>query len=219
MRHHPLADHVKVCREQVRTGKATCQQLADRFNVSAKAVQACVYGQTYGHIPGALPSPKQRRRPGRPTPLSAQDVEQIRAEYAAGELTTLEIAQKFSITKSYVSRIGRGFARTDVPGEIKGDRPKRPRRLHFTPPRGEKHPNAKLDALCIVGIRTLVGKRVPTAKIAEIFGTTPENVSMISNRKRWKHVPDMTLTPTATRFLPPAAVELLIATGAFTKAS
>lgn len=210
MAHNALAEHVQYCREQVRRKKKSCQQLAEELGVSERAIQACVYGHTYDHIPGALKSPKRRRKPRvRTEPLTADEVRQIRADYAAGKLSVREIADKHGISKSYVSRLGRGMERQDVPGGVLDRAPVRKVSPMEASRRGEKHPNSKLDALCVIGIRALVRHRVPHAKIADIFGTTPENVSMISNRKRWRHVPDVPITPTALQHLPPEAARLL----------
>lgn len=205
-----LADHVAYCREQVRTGRATCRELAEQFGVSERAIQSCVYGHTYRHIPGALPSPrpasKGRRRSA---PLTADEVREIRDAYAAGEVPVREIAEKYSISQSYVVRLGRGQARTDVPGGTLERRPIRRRGPGKAARRGERHPNARLDALCVIGIRTLASRGVPHAAIARVFDTTPENVCMIARRHRWRHVPEIPLTPAALQHLPPAAVELL----------
>ncbi|HEX7088582.1 MAG TPA: hypothetical protein VF192_00505 [Longimicrobiales bacterium] len=207
MHHHTLAPHVQYCREEVRAGRATCRQLAEKFGVTEKAVQACVYGHTYGHIPGALRSPKKPGKRKRSQPLSPAEIEQIRKEYLEGERPVREIAEQFGITPSYVVRLGR-----ERKGPDGAPLPRRPQRTSRRPPavrRGERHPQARLDALSVVGIRHLVERGISPTVVAEIFDTTPENISMIASRRRWKHVPDMALTPTAMKYLPPAAVELL----------
>jgi hypothetical protein len=137
------------------------------------------------------------------------EVSEIRAAYAAAEKTVAEIADEYSVSASYVVRLGRGDARSNIPGGTRNRPTLRKPRQPVPVRRGEKHPLARLDALCVVGIRELVGRGVPHALIADIFDTTPENVSMISRRLRWKHVPDMPLTPTAMQHLPPRAKELL----------
>jgi DNA-binding CsgD family transcriptional regulator len=209
MSQRALASHVTYCREQVRRGLATCRQLAEELGVTERAVQACVYGRTYAHIPGALPSPKRKRRRQRTTPLTEAEVLQIREEYAAGVLSIEEIAEKHKISRSYVVQLGRGTARKEIPGGTLNRKPVRRVDPKQAARRGERHPNARLDALCVVGIRELARLGVEHARIADVFGTTPENVCMISRRHRWRHVPDMPLTPTALKHLPPAAVELL----------
>lgn len=206
-----LADHVVYCREQVRTRKATCRELAKQFGVSEKAIQACVYGHTYAHIPGALKSPKRPAKRRRTRALSEAEVSEIRAAYAAAEKTVAEIAEEYKVSPSYVVRLGRGDARQDIPGGTRNRPALRKARRPIPVRRGESHPLARLDALCVVCIRELVRLGVPHAVIAGIFDTTPENVSMISRRLRWKHVPDMPLTPGAIRHLPPRAQELLAA--------
>lgn len=208
MSHRALASHVAYCREQVRRGRATCRELADELGVTERAVQACVYGRTYSHVPGALPSPKRRRQRLRSTPLTEAEVRQIRDEYAAAEMSIEEIATKHKISRSYVVQLGRGMARTEVPGGTRDRRPVRRVDPKQAARRGERHPNARLDALCVVAIRELARRGVEHARIADVFGTTPENVCMISRRHRWRHVPDMPLTPTALKHLPPAAIEL-----------
>ncbi len=207
-----LAEHVSYCREQVRRRRATCRELADELGVSERAIQACVYGHTYSDIEGALPSPKRRRKRKRQTPLTEEEVRGIRADYAAGKETVREIAEKYEVSPSYVVLIGRGDARTDVPGGTRDRRPVRRIPPEQAARRGERHPNARLDALCVIAIRTLESRGVPHARIAEIFDTTPENVCMIARRRRWRHVPDTPITPTALEHLPPMAVELLAET-------
>lgn len=209
MSQRALASHVTYCREQVRRGLATCRQLAEELGVTERAVQACVYGRTYAHIPGALPSPKRKRRRQRTTPLTEAEVLQIREEYAAGVLSIEEIAEKHKISRSYVVQLGRGTARKEIPGGTLNRKPVRRVDPKQAARRGERHPNARLDALCVIGIRELARLGVEHARIADVFGTTPENVCMIARRHRWRHVPDMPLTPTALKHLPPAAVELL----------
>jgi transposase-like protein len=209
MGRHALAEHVVSCREQVRSGQATCRELAERLGVSERAVQACVYGHTYSDLPGALKSPKRTRQRRRSDRLSAEEVMQIRAEYAEGRSTVREIADRHGISSSYVVRLGRGTARTDLPGGTRDRRPARPNGGAASVRRGEKHPNARLDALCVIGIRALARKGVQYATIADIFDTTPENICMIARMHRWRHVPDIPLTPTALKHLPPLAAELL----------
>lgn len=204
-----LAEHVSYCREQVRRRRATCRQLADELGVSERAVQACVYGHTYANIPGALPSPKRRRRPKRQTPLTEEEVRGIREEYAAAKKTVREIAEEYGVSPSYVVLVGRGDARKDVPGGTRDRRPVRRIPPEQAARRGERHPNARLDALCVIAIRNLEARGIPHATIADIFDTTPENVCMIARRRRWRHVPDTPITPTALKHLPPLAVELL----------
>lgn len=211
MSHRLLADHVAYCREEVRRGRATCRELAERLGVTERAVQACVYGRTYAELPGALPTRQRRERVRKRTsPLTEAEVRAIRAEYVAAEAPVREIAAKYGVSPSYVVLIGRGKARTDVPGGG-GDRRRVVRRVDpkQAARRGERHPNARLDALCVVGIRELVRLGVGHAAIADVFGTTPENVCMIARRRRWAHVPEVPLTPAALKHLPPAAVELL----------
>src|SRR5690554_59813 len=209
MNRRSLADHVAYCRDQVRSGRSTCRELAEQLGFTERAIQACVYGHTYNHIPGALPSPKRHGDRRRSTPLTEEEVREIREEYAAGEKPVREIAERFGISRSYVVRLGRGTARTSIPGGTRDRRPVPPAERKIPIRRGEKHPNAKLDALCVVAIRALVKRGVPHPVIGGIFGTTPENVCMISQRRRWKHVPDMPVTPAALQHLPPRAVELL----------
>lgn len=208
MSHHALADWVLEVREQVRTGRASCRELAQRLGISERAIQACVYGHTYAHLPGALRSPKRRRQQRRETPLTEAEVRAIREEYAASQSTVKEIAEKYRISRSYVVRLGRGDARTDLPGGTRERQPVRKIDPKRTARRGERHPNARLDALCVVGIRALAERGATHAAIADVFGTTPENVCMITRRHRWRHVPDTPLTPTALQHLPPAAIEL-----------
>lgn len=204
-----LADHVTYCRDQVRAGRATCRELAEELGFTERAIQACVYGHTYGHIPGALPSPKRHGERRRTTPLSEEEVKAIREEYAAGEKPVREIADKYGISRSYVVRLGRGSARTSIPGGTLDRRPVQPKDRKIPIRRGENHPNAKLDALSVIAIREMARRGIPHPVIGGIFGTTPENVCMISQRRRWKHVPDVPITPTALEHLPARAVELL----------
>ncbi len=187
--------------------------------MSERAVQACVYGQTYKDHPGALPRRRRHRPRKRTTPLSEAEIRAIREEYAASEVPIREIAAKYGISDSYVVRLGRGDERGDLPGATRNRRPVRRVDPKQAALRGERHPNARLDALCVVGIRTLVARGIGHAKIADAFGTTPENVCMIARRRRWRHVPDVPLTPTAVAHLPPRAIELLEQDAATVRAS
>jgi hypothetical protein len=50
---------------------------------------------------------------------------------------------------------------------------------------GEKHPNAKLTESQVLEIRFMLGTLLD---IAEKYGISRNNVSLIKNRKRWKHL-------------------------------
>jgi len=53
--------------------------------------------------------------------------------------------------------------------------------------RGEKHPNAKLTRTDVAEIRRR-GRHVNAEELSDQFGVTPEEISHILNRKRWKHL-------------------------------
>src|SRR5690606_41665772 len=106
-------------------------------------------------------------------------VDVMGALYEAAEKTVAEVAEEDGVSPCFVVRLGRGDARQDIPGGTRNRRALRKARRPIPVQRGESHPLARLDALCVVGIRELVRLGVPQAVIAEIFDTTPENVSMI----------------------------------------
>jgi hypothetical protein len=51
---------------------------------------------------------------------------------------------------------------------------------------GESHPNAKLTAEVV---RVIRASCEPQSALAERYGTTQANVSLIQNRKAWRHIP------------------------------
>jgi len=53
--------------------------------------------------------------------------------------------------------------------------------------RGENHPNAKLTRTDVAVIRRR-GKHSKAEDLSAEFGVTPEEISHILNRKRWKHL-------------------------------
>lgn len=60
---------------------------------------------------------------------------------------------------------------------------------HNTSNRGEGHPKAKLNNWKVRVIRQLLKKKHLTQEqIAEIFGITQENISMIKTGKRWSYI-------------------------------
>ena len=58
-------------------------------------------------------------------------------------------------------------------------------------PRGETHGNAILDDAKVRAMRRMYATKMFTqTEIAELFGTSQDNVSLIVRRKAWAHVTD-----------------------------
>jgi len=56
-------------------------------------------------------------------------------------------------------------------------------------PRGESHSNAKLTASQVIEIRTLYAAGLTTQiKLAAKFSVSQDLISLIINRKAWKHI-------------------------------
>ena len=56
------------------------------------------------------------------------------------------------------------------------------------PPKGEKHPRAKLTDSAVLKIKELVAKNVTKKRIAEDFGVTPSIITRISAGTAWAHL-------------------------------
>jgi HNH endonuclease/NUMOD4 motif len=107
--------------------------------------------------------------------LSDVDVIEIRRLLATGMYTT-EIAKRFKIHNSAISRIQNGKKSADI-GVV----------APAIPNRGERNQNALVTETDVIAIRGLKGKR-KLREIAEIYGISTTNVSDIQRRKIWKHV-------------------------------
>jgi hypothetical protein len=62
---------------------------------------------------------------------------------------------------------------------------------------GDRHPNAKLNALRVVEIRRRRSEGQSLAKIAAAFGMNPSTVHDIVRRRTWTHVPDLEMEASA----------------------
>ena len=56
------------------------------------------------------------------------------------------------------------------------------------PPKGEKHPRAKLSDVAVLKIKELLGKDITKKRIAEDFGVTPSLITRIATGKAWSHL-------------------------------
>ena len=56
--------------------------------------------------------------------------------------------------------------------------------------KGEKHPNHKLNQFQVLRMRLIwdIDKNITKTKIASMFNTTLQNVSLILKRTNWKHI-------------------------------
>ena len=85
-------------------------ELAQKFDVSKSTVQRCRLGYQYPHTKGPLTN--------RIRQLSNQEVRQLRKQGEHGDIGIAELAEKYGITKSHVSRILRGLRCQKAGGPI-----------------------------------------------------------------------------------------------------
>jgi len=56
------------------------------------------------------------------------------------------------------------------------------------PPKGEKHPRAKLTESAVLKIKDLIAKNVTKRRIADDFGVTASMITRISSGRAWTHL-------------------------------
>lgn len=187
--------------------------------VTLSALQRAVYGHTYTQIGGALPSPARRSTRKRSDMLNEEEVNEVRREYFRGERIP-EIAERYRISTSYVSMLGRFEARADVQPtqEIqelrKLGRPKRRssggsgknlKRFWI----GEANPQSKLREIDVIAIRCI--RSIPTGTtiaLGKAYGTSVSAVILTAQGKRWPHVKRRELRAAEVRQLPQVVQEM-----------
>lgn len=115
--------------------------------------------------------------------LTSEQVMEIRAGWVAG-LTLRELSKTYGTSKANISGIISLKSWTHLPAVL-GPRKESPTGLFE---RGEVPPNTKLNPEKVREIRRLGEQGLHPREIAERYGVTPENISMILKRKTWKHV-------------------------------
>jgi len=114
--------------------------------------------------------------------LTYQEVRQLRRLYMSGEYTQAELARRFGVSQSTVSRTIRGETWKDAAGPCSRTNPR--------PALGERCGNARLERNDVIKIRKLYATGEHTqVELGEMFGVTHPTISNIINRKTWKHVP------------------------------
>lgn len=115
--------------------------------------------------------------------FTGQDVMEIRWSYLGGE-TLRQIAARFGTSSTNVGYIVRGQSWPNLP------HPEGPRRETPTGRfnKGAVPASTKLNPEKVREIRQLGAQGLHRREIADKYGVTPENISMILARKTWKHV-------------------------------
>lgn len=106
--------------------------------------------------------------------LSDADVARLRTEFAERKLTQRQLAKRYNVHITTVSKIVQGKSRADAGGEIAPDR------LSL---------NAKLTPEKVLEIRSLYATGNYTQlELSERYGVSETLVGQIANRRIWKHI-------------------------------
>lgn len=92
------AADVMVIREQYAARQANITELAARFRISGAQVHRIIRGTTWGHLP-LVSFPVRGRK------LTLEQVEAIRAEYAAGGVAKKALARKYGVSQRSIQFI------------------------------------------------------------------------------------------------------------------
>lgn len=112
------------------------------------------------------------------TNLTEQQVEKIRKEYVAGTLYQHQLAKKFGVGQSTISRIVRGEVWARAAG------PQGPGR----PQRGARHHAAKLTTEDVADIRsTYLAGGITQRELAALYGVSAKHISEIVRGNKRKH--------------------------------
>jgi len=112
--------------------------------------------------------------------LTDRKVHQIRKLYATGKHTLAELAKMFDVALSTIGRVVRGDSWAHTSGRCSQD--------NYA--RGEQNGTSGLARREVKKIRKLYATSNHTQReLAEMFGVTQQTISLIVNRKSWKHIP------------------------------
>jgi uracil-DNA glycosylase len=84
--------------------------LAAEYGVTETTIASVCRGESWKHVGGPITK--------RQSPLTDQDVRDIRKMYSAGGVTLMELEEQFGVSVSYLSRLVRGKYRRDAGGPI-----------------------------------------------------------------------------------------------------
>ena len=114
--------------------------------------------------------------------LSREQAIALCADYGTGEHTQEEMAEKFNISRPYVSRVGRGIFYKDIP------RPYMQYKITDRRRRGSDHPkNNGLTEALVVEIRVRFAAGEHEKELGAYYHVHPSTISFIVRGHSWKH--------------------------------
>lgn len=151
------------------SGEKTLKQLAKESEFNQKVVKAAIRGESWTHLPDAVP-PSTNKTGIYRSKLTADQVIEMRRQYAAGELTVPAIAHRYGISTSNARKAINGENHPALPGA--------------TPVR----PLTKLTEENVREIRRL-SPALTAVSIARQYGVSKTAILAVLDRRIWKHVP------------------------------
>ena len=170
-------DEVMAIRNRYRNGEEI-HALAQEFGVTDKSMRSLVSGRTFADV--ANPVPLRERRIVNGGKLNETDALDIRQQAHDG-VSLGELAMKYGVTRSHISRIVIGKAWPHVGGPVE------PSKGQIV---GERVSTSKFTRSQVVEIRTRYAAGGITQKeLAKEYGVSVGTISGITNRYSWTHIP------------------------------
>lgn len=96
------SDVINVRRDYI-DRNVTTETIQNTFNMSRRAVEKMLLGQTYKHLPFAVD--KLTHKPGRKGKLNKNIADTIRKQYAAGDYSQAALAKKYGVARGSIKDI------------------------------------------------------------------------------------------------------------------
>lgn len=110
--------------------------------------------------------------------LTAENVEEIRADYSTGTVSQRELGSRYGVTMSLIGQVVRGQIWTHIEGEVNGNHERR----------GESVLHARLTEGDVRAIRQAAATGTSQSELGRRYGVAQSTIGGIVHGRKWKHV-------------------------------